>query len=96
SSRPAGRSDRKRAPDSESASEGLMPRYLCGKLAINPKKQGEIAENAGELKANARRINRAPQDVTRSSNYLKLKKLFSQTFFLDTAFPRTYYAARKF
>jgi hypothetical protein len=73
-----------------------MPPALCGKWDLNPKKHLKYAVNDGGIEANARRIIVLRHSQISSVKLLKQSSLFSFTFFLDTASPRTYYAARKF
>jgi hypothetical protein len=66
-----------------------MPRKGCGKRDGNPKKQCEITGNAGRFEANDWRINQPLRLQGRIVKVLKQNYLFSQTFSLDTASPRS-------
>jgi hypothetical protein len=49
-----------------------MARLICGKLAVNPKKQGEIAAIAEKYKANTRRIKAARRSAATLIKQLKI------------------------
>jgi hypothetical protein len=58
-------------------------------MDANPKKQGEFTGNAGSFKANSQRRIKPFESGQRIVNLLKNQYLFSQTFSLDTASPRS-------
>ena len=91
-----GKMERNKRGNPRAASERLMSRSACGKMDANPKKHGEITAKDGRFEANIWRTKRGPQPRASIVKLLKIICLFSQTFSLDTASPRSYYAARKF
>jgi hypothetical protein len=71
-------------------------RIACGKLVINPKKPHEKAAIHGLMEANKYRRPAPPPPREFACRLLIINNLFMPRFVLDTPFPRTYYAARKF
>jgi hypothetical protein len=68
----------------------------CGNTGRNPRKPPEMTERGESQKAKSNR-RYLPRDFD-DARYivLKINKLFSFGFLLDTPSARTYYAARKF